>query len=253
MVLNPRSLARSTESTFRGSLTSNSFIDAETSGPISSSTRSKKPSPPKNNNSTFSEKNKNGDVSLKNSDDNSLEDHVNPSWGRFNGDSWYSVVGCGAIMLLCPVLVILFSVALANFNGSITATLWACATNNPLDLIVLYAPRPSLLAILGYAAWVLFQAVLYAWLPGQIGYGQRTPAGYLLPYRVNGMQAWVVTHSLAAAAVAFGYLDAAIIAKNWDGLMVAINVYGFFLAGISYLKAHVNPTHPEDRKFSGTF
>lgn len=184
--------------------------------------------------------------------DGSPANHVNPTWGRFNGDSWYSVVGCGAIMVLCPILAILFSVALADFNGSITTTLLVYATSNPIDVVVRHFPRPTMEAMLGYAAWLLFQGALYMWLPGQIGYGQRTPAGYLLPYRVNGFQAWIVTHALAAGAVALGYLDGALIAKHWDGLMIAMNVYGFFLAGISYLKALVDPTHPEDRKFSGT-
>lgn len=155
-------------------------------------------------------------------------------------------------MLLCPILVILFSVALTDFNGSITTTLLTCATINPIDFIKLYFPRPTTEAMLGYAAWVLFQAGLYVWLPGMTGYGQRTPAGHLLPYRVNGIQAWVLTHALAAAAVAFGYLDGATIAKNWDGLMIAMNVYGYFLSGISYVKAIADPTHPDDRKFSGT-
>lgn len=197
---------------------------------------------------------KNGSVPTekKGNVDGSPEAHVNPSWGRFNGDSWLSVVGCGGIMVLCPILVILFSVALVDFKGSITTTLWTYATHNPIDLMVLHFPRPTTGAMLGYAGWLFFQTALYMWLPGKIGYGQRTPAGYLLPYRVNGVQAWVVTHALAAGAVWLGYLDGAIIAKNWDGLMIAMNVYGFLLPAISYVKALVDPTHPEDRKFSGT-
>lgn len=197
------------------------------------------------------EKNGPAPTEKKGNADGSPEDHVNPSWGRFNGDSWLSVVGSGGIMVLCPILVILFSVALADFKGSITTTLWTYATHNPIDLMVLHFPRPTTEAMLGYAAWLFFQTALYIWLPGEIGYGQRTPAGHLLPYRVNGIQAWVVTHALAAGAVWLGYLDGAIIAKNWDGLMIAMNVYGYFLAGISYVKALVDPTHPEDRKFSG--
>lgn len=35
-----------------------------------------------------------------------------------------------------------------------------------------------------FFTWLTFQAVLYAFLPAQIGYGQRTPAGHLLPYKV---------------------------------------------------------------------
>lgn len=155
-------------------------------------------------------------------------------------------------MLLCPILVFVFAIALSDFNGSITTTLWAIVTQNPIEFFKLYSPRPTMEAMLGYSAWILFQVALYMWLPGMTGYGQRTPAGHLLPYRVNGIQAWVVTHALAAGAVYLGYLDGALIAKHWGGLMIAMNVYGYFLTGISYVKALVDPTHPDDRKFSGT-
>ena len=31
-------------------------------------------------------------------------------------------------------------------------------------------------------------------LPGSIGYGQVTPANYKLPYRTNGLTAYIITH-----------------------------------------------------------
>lgn len=162
-------------------------------------------------------------------------------------------MGCGAIVLFCPLLAILACICLKHFNGGLLPTLWAFMTTHPVAFIVRYAPRPTAGASMAYAGWLLFQAALYAWLPSPIGYGQRTPAGHLLPYRVNGIHAWVVTHAIAIATVCAGMLDPAVIAKNWEGLLVAANVYGYLLAVAAYLKAHFFPTHEADRKFSGTF
>ncbi|KAL9131306.1 MAG: hypothetical protein Q9217_000741 [Psora testacea] len=116
-----------------------------------------------------------------------------------------------------------------------------------------YAPRPSMQASLGYAAWILFQGILYSLLPGPISTGQLTPAGNLLKYKTNGLLAWTITHVAFLGAGAAGVLDLAIIAKNWEGLLVASNVYGFLLAGFCLVKGYVAPSHPNDRKFSGSF
>ncbi|PUU74558.1 ergosterol biosynthesis ERG4/ERG24 family-domain-containing protein [Tuber borchii] len=178
--------------------------------------------------------------------------HVNPAWGRFAGNEWVTVMGCGAIVLFCPLLALLACICLKHFNGGLLPTLWTFMTTHPVAFIVRYAPRPTAGASMAYAGWLLFQAALYAWLPSPIGYGQRTPAGHLLPYRVNGIHAWVVTHAIAIATVCAGMLDPAVIAKNWEGLLIAANVYGYLLAVAAYLKAHFFPTHEADRKFSGS-
>jgi 7-dehydrocholesterol reductase len=46
-------------------------------------------------------------------------------------------------------------------------------------------PQPSLFGFALYFGWLFFQGLLYVILPGKMGYGQRTPAGYLLPYVVR--------------------------------------------------------------------
>lgn len=47
-------------------------------------------------------------------------------------------------------------------------------------------------------------------------------------------------------------LDPAWVAKNWEGLVIAFNIYGYLLAAWAYVKARVAPTHPDDLKFSGS-
>jgi len=51
----------------------------------------------------------------------------------------------------------------------------------------------------------------------------------------------------------FGLFSPAIIRDHWGSLLIAANVYGYFLTAFAYFKAHVFPSHPEDRKFSGSW
>ncbi|OZJ04246.1 hypothetical protein BZG36_02480 [Bifiguratus adelaidae] len=102
--------------------------------------------------------------------------------------------------------------------------------------------------------WLGFQAVLYMLLPAKIGYGQRTPAGYLLPYKVNGLLAWAVSH--ISWFIGFYYLglwDSAIVHNHWGALLVVANIYGYALTFFAFVKAYLFPSHPEDRKFSGSW
>lgn len=100
--------------------------------------------------------------------------------------------------------------------------------------------------------WVGLQALLYLCLPGEKQTGQYTPAGNLLSYRMNGLSAWIVTHVLYAALSYFGVLDPAFIPRNWSGLIGAMNLAGLVISALAFIKAHLMPTHPNDRKFSGT-
>jgi len=108
-------------------------------------------------------------------------------------------------------------------------------------------------ASVGYGIWILFQATLYQFLPSALSTGQLTPAGYLLKYRTNGLLAWCVTHALFLGFSVCGFLDPAILARNWEGLLVATNIFGFILTGVAYIKAHLSPSHEKDRKFSGEY
>lgn len=179
--------------------------------------------------------------------------HVNPHWGRFSRGTWLNTIGCALVILLCPVLVIVAEISLSHFDGSLPACLWALLTTSPLSFAQQFAPRPSAPVTAAYFGWIAFQVLLYAFLPAKQCFGQRTPAGHQLPYHVNGLAAWGVSHAVAAGAVWMGWLDPAIVAKNWRALVVAFNVYGYVLPAVAYVKAHVAPTHNDDRKFSGSW
>jgi 7-dehydrocholesterol reductase len=175
----------------------------------------------------------------------------NLSWGRSRTGSLKTSLQCAGIMVLCPTLVIFTWIALENFNGSLLLALSTLLSLGPCDFAVRYAPPVSLKAFAGYTAWLVFQAILYTFLPSKLSTGQLTPAGHLLEYYTNGLLAWIVTHGIFGAAVFSGTIDPAIIANNWPGLLVATNIYGFILSTLAYLKAYHSPSHCGDRKFSG--
>lgn len=175
------------------------------------------------------------------------------SWGRrHHHGSWIHALGCASIMFLCPCLVIFMWISLSSFNGSLMAAFYFMREYGPTKFYSTYAPKPDLTVSAGYALWILFQATLYQFLPSRLSTGQLTPAGNLLKYRTNGLLAWFVTHTLFVAAALSGLLDAAILARHWEGLLITANFFGFLLSGFVYVKAHLSPTHDGDRKFSGS-
>lgn len=115
-----------------------------------------------------------------------------------------------------------------------------------------FSAAPSWIETRFYASWLIFQGVLYAVLPSKTGYGNQTPGGNVLAYKVNGLFAWFLSHVVFVyGAWVAGWWDPALIATHWTGFLVAANAYGFALSVFVYLKAYIFPSHPQDRKFSG--
>ena len=160
------------------------------------------------------------------------------------------MIGCYFMLLFCPTIVLFFWMACDSFGCSIQAPVEYVMQEGVTGLVE-KLPKPTLPGFQLYFGWLLFQALLYTALPGKIGYGQTTPAGHRLPYVVNGLLAWFVTHAaFLVASLRYGLFDAAVIADHWGSLLIAANVYGYFLTGFAFFKAHFFPSHPEDRKFS---
>ncbi|KAF7846202.1 hypothetical protein BT93_L4869 [Corymbia citriodora subsp. variegata] len=174
------------------------------------------------------------------------------SWGRAGKATWFNTFSSLALITGVPCLLHINWIALEQFDGSITAALGAAFKEGPITFAFRHFPEFTMASTLGYVAWLLFQAALYSFLPGPGCYGQRTPGGHLLKYFANGLLAWTVTHGMYIAASYMGLVDPAIIAKHWEGMLVAVNVYGFVLAIVSQLKGNFFPSYPEDCKFSGS-
>jgi 7-dehydrocholesterol reductase len=116
--------------------------------------------------------------------------NANKSWGRSAGVSWFTWVAVACIFLFCPLMVIYVWMACDAYQCS----LWAPVARfvelgadwKAVQIALLQAfPRPTIAGFQLYFGWLLFQAALYAFLPSKIGYGQRTPAGHMLPYKVG--------------------------------------------------------------------
>ncbi|OMH85727.1 7-dehydrocholesterol reductase [Zancudomyces culisetae] len=110
-------------------------------------------------------------------------------------------------------------------------------------------------ALCVYLCWLVYNFAMYLYFPvRKIGLGQSTPAGHVLKYRINGLYVWIATHVVYIAGSvlsneAYG-LD--YICVHWGGFLVATNIVGLALSLFVYMKAHIAPSHPEDRKFSGS-
>lgn len=174
-------------------------------------------------------------------------------WGRKTQAQLHNTLGSGFVMLASPTLVLLNWIALENYNGSLLLTIQKATAQTPVRFLIHHFPKPSLAGFAGYTAWLLFQALLYTLLPGPSASGQMTPGGNRLKYTANGLLAWAITHVLFFSASYYNFIDPALIATHWPGLLVAANVYGLLLCTFAYLKGHLFPTYPSDRKFSGSW
>eukprot|EP01133_Synstelium_polycarpum_P010772 gene10772-12550_t len=184
---------------------------------------------------------------------------VDPHWGRSHNISYLTAFLSSLLMFTSPLMVIYFWTACNSFGCSLyePAAQFYTLLNTPGASIGQFLfsllPVPSLEAAKLYAYWLLFQFVLYVVLPAKTGYGQQTPAGHKLPYKVNGLFAWVVSHvTFLVASCYFELFPASLVQRHWGGLLVVANAYGYSLTAFAYLKAHIAPSHPTDRKFTNS-
>jgi 7-dehydrocholesterol reductase len=186
------------------------------------------------------------------------------TWGRYNSSSDSKMALNAAFMLLLTPLTVLFTWnVLYIHKGEIFATLKAILSNwsivlpgaandlNPLTFVQDWAFVVKL-----YLSWVAFQAIIYVIVPGRIAHGQITPGGHLLPYCVNGWNAYWISIALfcIGSFPIFGLelFSPTIIYDNWAGLLVVTNIFAYALTLFAYIKASLWPSHPEDVKWSGS-
>ena len=174
------------------------------------------------------------------------------TWGRHNSPSAFTLLATVGIMVFCPIMVMVFHLACVSYQGSLPS-LAASFLNNPSAVMHELFPPVSMKGVMVGLVWTALQIALWYAVPAPDGEGSRTPAGNVLKYPMNGMRIFVVNHVLFAACVALGLFKGSILYDHRGDLLVLANIYGIALAAFCYAKAHMNPTHPEDRKFSGNF
>jgi 7-dehydrocholesterol reductase len=174
-------------------------------------------------------------------------------WGRTGvGRSWFRLLLSSTPVVLAPLASISVFITLAAYSGSFASFGRAVWTEGFLSVCIEHGPRLTVKGAAAVAGWIGLQALLFRYLPGKTQTGQFTPAGYLLSYRMNGLNAWIVTHLLYGVLCWAGLLDPGFIPRNWNSLIAAMNVAGLLISAFAFAKAYVMPTHPEDRKFSGS-
>lgn len=174
-------------------------------------------------------------------------------WGRRQHVSALSGLLSLTLVVGSIFLTLFLHICLEHFGGSI----WAAITEplfvqSPFLFILRYLPAVFAGPILGYAGWVVVQAMLYTVVPGKVVHGPPTPGGHAHPYLINGLSCWFLT---VCGFVLAGYVGGigvmASVARNWGALLVVANIYGLITAVLAYVKARVSPTFERDRRFSG--
>ncbi|KAK0643163.1 ergosterol biosynthesis ERG4/ERG24 [Cercophora newfieldiana] len=174
-------------------------------------------------------------------------------WGRQGaGRSWLGSLFASLPVVLGPIGSVVVFIILAAFEGSLCSFVTAVAKEGLYTIFAKYRPQLTARGVFAVAGWIGWQALLFQYLPGKIRTGQVTPAGHILAYRMNGLSAWFVTHLVWIALCWLGILDPAFIPRNWSGLVAAMNLGGVLVAAFAFVKAYASPTHPDDRKFSGS-
>jgi len=148
-------------------------------------------------------------------------------WGR-QSITFGWVTGAGAlVMLIAPPLMTgwflnsctqhqcnIAAMPTALFQVLRTSSLQATRYHRLLSLLYSWTPSLTFEAAAIWIAWLIFQATLYVVVPGKFSHGQRTPAGHLLPYHVNGLSCYVISHVCFGLGAYWGLWKASIVADN---------------------------------------
>jgi 7-dehydrocholesterol reductase len=154
-----------------------------------------------------------------------------------------------------PLLVAYAWTSCRAYDCALSAPLLALARDGSRAIagMLAAAPHPTLAGFGLFVAWYVIQAVLAMLLPGKTGIGVPTPAGHQLEYRLNGLLAWAVTHGLLyVAAFRWSLIRPTLAYDHGGGLLTAANAAGFVIPLFAFWKARRHPTHPDDRRFSGS-
>ena len=161
-----------------------------------------------------------------------------------------------AVALLgAPLLVTYLWISCRAYGCAMSAPVMDVAAHGARAIgdVLAAAPRPTLAGFGVFAVWYLAQALLALVLPGRTGFGAPTPAGHRLPYRLNGLNAWLVTHVLLyLAAFRWELISPTLVYDHGGGLLVAANTAGLLISLFAFWKARTRPTHPGDRTLSGS-
>ncbi|CCJ31373.1 unnamed protein product, partial [Pneumocystis jirovecii] len=92
------------------------------------------------------------------------------------------------MILICPIFTLWVLTACTYYECSLVWSIRQLLKTKYIGLVqqsVKWVPKPTRNTLIAYSGWVVFQGILYKILPGKTGFGQMTPAGYCLSYKVE--------------------------------------------------------------------
>ncbi|HEX6245161.1 MAG TPA: hypothetical protein VFZ61_29770 [Polyangiales bacterium] len=118
-------------------------------------------------------------------------------------------------LLGCPAATWYASIAIRHYDGALVL---------PGAQFVAHVAPPTLAAVGFYLGWLALQFGLAALLPGKVEQGVPLEDGRSLPYRMNGLMAFLLTLAIAVGAVASGLLPATFLYDQLDALVTTANL-----------------------------
>uniref|UniRef100_A0A2D4KLN3 7-dehydrocholesterol reductase n=1 Tax=Micrurus paraensis TaxID=1970185 RepID=A0A2D4KLN3_9SAUR len=186
-------------------------------------------------------------------------------WGRAWKADWFSLTSVVFLLLSSPFIVYYFIMSCDQYHCSLSEPAIQLLTGK-VHLLDIWDKTPSFSwkVLILYFSWVMFQAFLFMipdfchkFIPGFQGGVQEgviSPAGFVLKYEINGLQAWLITHALWFANVYyFQWFSPTIIFDNWIPLLWCANIMGYLTSIFVWLKAYFFPSNAKDCKFTGNF
>uniref|UniRef100_A0A2D4ITG8 7-dehydrocholesterol reductase n=1 Tax=Micrurus lemniscatus lemniscatus TaxID=129467 RepID=A0A2D4ITG8_MICLE len=186
-------------------------------------------------------------------------------WGRARKADWFSLISVIFLLLSSPFIVYYFIMSCDQYHCSLSEPAIQLLTGK-VHVLDIWDKTPlfSWKVLIFYLSWVMFQAFLFMipdfchkFIPGFQGgvqEGAISPAGFVLKYEINGLQAWLITHALWFANVYyFQWFSPTIIFDNWIPLLWCANIMGYLTSIFVWLKAYFFPSNAKDCKFTGNF
>lgn len=170
-----------------------------------------------------------------------------------NNDIVFDEVTSFVLITTSPLLLLFYWITYHYFDASITSAASELLSNNPLDFFFSRIPQLTRASVLAYSLWVIVQALLYVYVPGQLHIAPRTPGGRQLRYKLNGLRSWILSVGGATMLCYNGILDPAFIAIHWGDLLMTANAYCLILVLTFWIKARIRPDHQGDTLITGEY
>lgn len=154
---------------------------------------------------------------------------------------WLTNVGLAAMLVGCPAITWYVTIAIRYYDAALVL---------PDRAFLSHVAPPSLTALGFYLTWFALQAAFAALLPGKIEHGiELELPGQVrraLPYKMNGLSAFVLTLLLAAGLVGFGVVPATFLYTQLDALVTTTNIVVLGLCGYVFVLGRAQAT-PQER------